>query len=376
MLSKGRLLGLDAVRGLCAITIMLCHYTWEMGLGPQNAAGTYGVYIFFILSGFALYYMYGTDGSSNMDTRSFYLARIFRIVPLYAAVTLYCTFTAGPSDTNIVNGLLNTTLLSGLTFPGYMSIVSGGWSVGIEAVFYLMFPFLLIFRSALSTAVLFLVLLVISRFYVGATFNISPMRENNWLYYTQPVTFILYFVGGIFMAKAFQPSLAVPGTQWVRAASIVGLMLVTFLAPLILGTSREQLLSGPISLVMIAASLLIVWVAANTRLDGVAARLATFLGEISFALYLLHYPVFGIVKSAMPSAPILWVAVLSAPITVLLAKLVHDFYEQPMRSLQRFFRDSDRSEVQAGQVMTSSSARKPATDGCDRSPDCTFSNSA
>lgn len=316
---------------------MACHYTWEMGLGPQSAAGTYGVYIFFILSGFALYYVYGTDGSSNLDTHRFYLARIFRIVPLYAAVTLYCTLTAGPSDITIVNWLLNSTLLSGLTFPGYMSAVSGGWSVGIEAVFYLMFPFLLIFRSAFSTAVLFLVLLVISRFYVSATFSISPMRENNWLYYTQPVTFILYFVGGIFMAKVFKPSQSVADTQWARAASVVALMLVTFLVPLILAVSRERLLSGPISLVMIAASLAIVWIAANTRLDGVAARSAAFLGDISFALYLLHYPVFGAVKSTMPSAPILWVAVLSAPITVLLAKLVHDFYEQPMRSLQRFF---------------------------------------
>lgn len=340
---KHRLLGLDAVRGLCAITIMACHYTWEMGLGPQPAAGTYGVYIFFILSGFTLYYVYGTEGAAELDTRRFYLARIFRIVPLYAAIALYNTFNAGLSGINIVNGLLNSTLLSGLTFPGYMSIVSGGWSVGIEAVFYLMFPFLLIFRSAVSTAVLFLILLVISRFYVSATFNVSPMRENNWLYYTQPVTFILYFVGGIFMAKIFQPAQVAAGTQWVRAASVVGLMLVTFLVPLILDASREDLLSGPISLVMIAASLAIVWVAANTRLDGFAARSAVFLGDISFALYLLHYPVFGLAKSTMPSASILWVAVLSTPITVLLAKLIHDFYEQPMRSLQRFFLHDDRS---------------------------------
>jgi peptidoglycan/LPS O-acetylase OafA/YrhL len=52
--SRGRVLGWDLLRGLCALTVASYHLLYWLGLAELPALGTYGVYLFIVLSGASL----------------------------------------------------------------------------------------------------------------------------------------------------------------------------------------------------------------------------------------------------------------------------------------------------------------------------------
>ena len=143
-----RIHALDALRGLLAIGIMAYHVFGWTRVASITTLGTYGVYAFFVLSGFALEWAYGTRLHDPGGLRTYVAARIGRIFPLYtlaalttAAMTLYARRPVDRSDL-----LLNVTLTFGLVNPGATSTVVGGWSIGIEVVFYALFPLIVWLR--------------------------------------------------------------------------------------------------------------------------------------------------------------------------------------------------------------------------------------
>lgn len=148
---KGRVESLDILRGLMALAVAFYHFTtWYPVFQPGRfmaytaaKAGHYGVEGFFIISGFCFFYLYGPGSFRGDGLARFHLKRFLRIAPLYYAAVL----------TNLVLGiqvgngtsprmlLENATLTFGLFHPNH-SLVLGGWSIGVEYVFYLAFPLL------------------------------------------------------------------------------------------------------------------------------------------------------------------------------------------------------------------------------------------
>jgi peptidoglycan/LPS O-acetylase OafA/YrhL len=123
----------------------------------------WAVPFFFALSAFSLLCGYHGKIWSDEGLLRFYVRRVFRIVPLfYFMLVIYSVFVyAGSIGTSdfVVNLLFMFPF-----FPGKQeSIVAAGWSLGVEWVFYLLFPFfaMLASRHRLSLAI-FLVLCVLS----------------------------------------------------------------------------------------------------------------------------------------------------------------------------------------------------------------------
>ncbi|MEY2801078.1 MAG: hypothetical protein RL513_662, partial [Pseudomonadota bacterium] len=50
-IAQDRVLGWDILRGLCAMSVMVYHLLYWQDLATVSTLGTYGVYLFFILSG-------------------------------------------------------------------------------------------------------------------------------------------------------------------------------------------------------------------------------------------------------------------------------------------------------------------------------------
>lgn len=272
-----QLWGLDLVRGLCAIAVMLYHYLHVTGVGTFYAVGTYGVYLFFVLSGFALMYRYGDDEISEAGLKRFFLARIFRIAPLYVAVSIYQLLRSNWSAGVLSEFALNASLTFGFATPGLTSITPAGWSIGIEAIFYLAFPALLLCRSLTSLTVALVVFAAINHFYVAATYAVPTMEASHWIYYSQPVSFFVYFVGGMWLAKVY-PHVAI-GSIWGTVGTLAA-MLSLFVLPHALGIARQTILDGWFAKVMIIGSFTVVAFAAPIALDGFARKVAKFLGEI------------------------------------------------------------------------------------------------
>lgn len=150
-LVRRRLEFLDALRGLAAAYVVVYH----MLLLPQPAlavprwaekaalAGGTGVTLFFIVSAFSLYYTMPLRLKEPNPTFSFYLHRFFRIAPLFyflLAATLVrdaWVFNASHSTFDIATSL---GFVFNLVPTRQEGIVWASWTIGVEMLFYAVFP--------------------------------------------------------------------------------------------------------------------------------------------------------------------------------------------------------------------------------------------
>jgi peptidoglycan/LPS O-acetylase OafA/YrhL len=150
----GRLGWLDVLRGLAALAVVFDHLSYYV-LQHVRAmvyhwfdAGNYGVFIFFIISGYIVPASLERKGS----VRTFWVSRVFRLYPLYLlavgiAVALYLVHFGSlrgegsdPATSILSQLLMMSNVLAGQNLP---SVV---WSLSYEMVFYLLLTALFIGR--------------------------------------------------------------------------------------------------------------------------------------------------------------------------------------------------------------------------------------
>lgn len=338
-----RLYGLDLIRGLLALTVAAYHFMAYTDLGVHYSLGTYPVYTFFALSGFVMTYVYGDHELSAGMLKRFYAARVFRIMPLWIAI-LAVFFALSPMSWHSFNRLLlNATFLSGFTNPGIHIEFAGGWSIAIEWVFYLTFPLFMLVRSIPALAAAFVVSIVTAFAYLNQLY-LDPVQEpQGWMHHHQFVVFLPYFLGGTLAARfhAKMPD----GFGWGGLGLSLLALAVVCAWPFMFKTDNRTFLIGPVSVLMIAMCVGVVALGARVRMRGLAAWVSGFLGDISFAVYLLHYPILLWVKSMGERAPLETIGI-SAGLTLVVASAVHYTFERPMRRL--------------GQLLTKRPAPQPA----------------
>jgi peptidoglycan/LPS O-acetylase OafA/YrhL len=137
--------GLDLLRGLAALGIVVYHYLYMAHGITVGSLGTFGVYLFFMLSGLTMMLVYGPTFSSAISLQNvlrFYRNRIARILPLLCAmatISLAFTVLSNPSVRLIggsaIHSFLTGSGLFALHLPGYLSNVTGAWSLGIGIAF-------------------------------------------------------------------------------------------------------------------------------------------------------------------------------------------------------------------------------------------------
>ncbi len=153
---KQRLEFLDALRGLAAIYVLIYH----MALLPEpdlvlpkwverfaHGGGT-GVTLFFVVSAFSLYYTMPLRLREGNPTVNFYVHRFFRIAPLFYFLivatlirdVLVFGVTHSPQEI-----LLSATFLFNLVPTMQEGFVWASWTIGVEMIFYAVFP-LIYFR--------------------------------------------------------------------------------------------------------------------------------------------------------------------------------------------------------------------------------------
>lgn len=226
-----------------------------------------------------------------------YLAqRFLRLGPLYVAVaSLMAAIQLGHGANALALGtryLLNVTFLMGFANPGETSLVTGGWSLGIEFVFYLAFPVMAALARARWFRAVALVLFAGQLLFVNHVLA-SRALEDAWAQYTQFAAFMGYFSTGIVVGVAVNKGWLRPGNGWIW---IAWLLLVVVLSLLGAPTARETLV-GFRGAALAVLAVLLVALSAQLRLRGFTERLATGLGDASYPLYLLHPFVFSAIRS-------------------------------------------------------------------------------
>lgn len=147
-----RLPGLDTLRGLAALAVLVTHVAFWCGFYDAGLLGAVaqrlevGVAIFFVLSGFLLtspWIVADRLGRRAPSTRAYLRKRAVRVLPMYwvtvVAALLLVEVNAGAGPATWRDNLL---LVSMFTSGEYPEGLSQMWSLSTEVMFYLALPFL------------------------------------------------------------------------------------------------------------------------------------------------------------------------------------------------------------------------------------------
>lgn len=343
-----RLSSLDYLRGICALGILLFHYSlWTIGVELSSniftRIGIYGVPIFYILSGITLYHVYSKIPKLNISNlKLFYVKRLLRIFPLlWLATWLKILFAWQWPDTE----LLITNLSGAIAFYNWdKTLAFGAWSIGNELVYYLFFPVLLYLtnRSKLS---FYIALAVLFAIYITFSFYILDRNITfieQWKTYTHPLNHAFFFGCGVwigFKFKDFDVS-----QRLLRVILLLSLILFIFYP---VSGERIELITGTNRLVFTVISISICFVFYKIKFDAprfIDSSLSK-LGHGSYSLYLLHPIMYkmGIRLSILWQEtffriPHIIVLVLSAGISIILSYAIFYYFESYFTKKERQFR--------------------------------------
>jgi exopolysaccharide production protein ExoZ len=309
----------DAARGAMAFAVMAYHLLSYQRIVTIDRVAYYAVYGFFVISGFSLYVRYRDSLVDMKALRAYLIRRFFRIAPLfYCVVALQLLLEPRPAEW-VNRLLLNLTFAFGLANPGANSLITGGWSIGIEMVFYLVFPIML----AVSATSLPRLLAIAAVGIAAALAFINTTASANWVTYSQPVAFFGYFAAGAALGEVFVRYHHLKGSLVSIVASAV--CLLPFL--LVQSETSVGLLVGWRGLLLMASAIaLISAIAFLPEPTGRLLWLAQLLGALSYPVYLLHPVVYAQTEGGK-----MWRLPVTVVATVVLAYLINRYVEWPAR---------------------------------------------
>jgi peptidoglycan/LPS O-acetylase OafA/YrhL len=345
---RPRILYLDGLRFVAITTVILFHYfsRWTPprnfeNLYPYGNAfqalfqyGGYGVQLFFIVSGFVIALtLYRCSSPLEFGIRRF--ARLWPAMALCSVLTLLLTriipnhsFHVSPLGLIPSLAFLEPSLLNKLFHTGKFDWIDGAyWSLFVEVRFYFLAALLYYWRRDRFAANAYLfsrMILALSLF--GSLFRFHRLDAMLRLFFISD--YLPWFLIGIafFMLENKRD-------ERLRAG-LFSVGLLTLLANAVLNRSwLEAGLAVGIPLFVLAASR----VSLLNRI--LSQRLLTGVGAASYSLYLLHQNIGtafigwlgNVLNFKGHSSAIL--AVLTALLVIIMAKLIYAYWERPMDRL-------------------------------------------
>ncbi len=358
---------LDGLRGVAALLVVIYHIfeglafaeaTDGMGSGLITTLnhGHIAVDFFFILSGFVISYAYD-DRWNKMSLGGFFKRRIIRLHPMLimgAVIGAIAFFAAGCerwdgsiAPTSWVMVALMLTMCMIPAVPGAPYEVRGngemfplngpGWSLFFEYIGNICYA---LFMRRMSTKVLafFTLLLGLAHawFFIG---DISQydMIGVGWTidavnFWGGFIRMLFPFSMGMLLARTFKPK-KVKGAFWICTTALIALFAMPYI-PSAKGISLNSLYE----FVCIAGIFpALVWLGACGTASGATSKANRFLGDLSYPLYIVHYPIMYIfyawlIKNNIYTLRDCWpTALLVILSSIALAFLCLKLYDEPVR---------------------------------------------
>jgi peptidoglycan/LPS O-acetylase OafA/YrhL len=328
-----------------ALAVAFYHFTiWYPVFQPGRfmaytaaKAGHYGVEGFFIISGFCFFHIYRAESFRGRGLRDFHIRRFLRIAPLYylaVALNVALGSAVGPPATARML-LENATLTFGLFHPNH-SLVLGGWSIGIEYVFYMALPALVWaagrWRPFMAMAALATLVLSVpyTLYRVPAAAMAGDMKFHTYVQVANHA--FLFFMGGLVaQARARISWRCSRLCFWILAAAL-GLVFSRYVRNFY---DHFVVMEGPPRYAFAFLCLGMVALFAFREFpDSILKRAGLYLGEISYSVYLIHPFAQEALLRLGPPPPVAGFT-LGLILTLGLATLTHRWIERPAMALGR-----------------------------------------
>jgi len=291
---------LDGIRGVAAISVMVYHAAAL--IVPVRLPGSYlAVDLFFMLSGFVLTHAYADRLAGGLGWRAFLVARLVRLYPLYIVGTMFgvlvvtAVLIAGMGHLDALGW--SSRVVAALAMLPSPALGRGGtelyplnvpaWSLFFELAVNIWFAVAL---SRIETRVLAVGVGVAA--IVFALVILAHGSANvGWQWGS--------FLGGIarvtfsFWAGVLIYRLRIRGKLVLPFASAIPLLLIPLF---LLDTASRGWLD--IGLTMIVFPAIIIGSAAVVS-GPVSERICAIMGQISFAIYAIHYPILSLAVLAL-----------------------------------------------------------------------------
>lgn len=333
--AAGSIPALTGLRWIAALLVFLLH-AGNLGffgadVAPAVAgllgAGSTGVSLFFVLSGFVL----ALSTRPHDRPSSFWRRRLARIYPLHVvtaltAVGLLVTGVPGPTAPSGLETAANLLLLSSWHHPWWQALNPVSWSLVCEVFFYACFPALMLLLRRLSPrglgAVTVAMIVLVVALAAAAEVGALPFSL-----YDFPVARLPEFVTGVTCGLLVRLGRwRGPSLPAAAAAAVLGYVAVPVVP------FHFQIAAATIT----GYALLIPAVAIRRPGTAVlAGPTAVRLGTWSFAFYLVHLQILWIVAAiagqdpdgAVTAAPLSLLTALA--VSTVAAGLLHRLVEQP-----------------------------------------------
>ena len=361
---------LDGLRGAAALMVVWYHvfegFAFAEGTNGVEGGGLIDVFnhgylavdFFFMLSGFVISYAYD-DRWENMSLRGFFKRRLVRLHPMIVMGAIIGTVTF------LLGGCMkwdgSVTPMSGVAlaffltccfipaWPGAMHEVRGNgemfplngpaWSLFFEYIGNICYA---LFIRRFSTKVLAIWTAILGVIYAWfAIFNVSgyEMVGVGWTIMDNVNIFggllrmMFPFSLGMLLARNFRPT-RVRGIFWIAIAVLFALFSVPFF-PSVDGICVNGIFEMCCIMLIFPA---LVWLGASgVTSDKASTGVCKFLGDLSYPLYIVHYPVMylfyaWLIKNQLYTLGETWQVVACVYATnVALAYAALKLYDEPVR---------------------------------------------
>lgn len=351
------------ITGIRAIAVLMVFLVHSGGGGLSEISdlgktivywGRYGVEIFFVISGFTIFYQFYEKDYNKMQ---FILIRFLRISIPYYPILIFCFLMMyfkfqepiywmnkfNESNIEIKNLLYHMLYLGGFNLKYINTLIGVEWTLYIEMIMYLIFFILIgfnIIRFNIINTLLFVIVLYSIQLYINEYLKLDPLLFH-WSFIKY---FYMFILGGLayLVRKKFDNFDSCILTHSSNISII-------FLFVLFFANAKYNLFKDIEEFFSIITFIAIIFIRDNSFLAiFFNNRLFLFLGIISYSFYLWHAIVLGFDLFIIDSLKqFIFINFLySFLMSTLLAYIWYLIFEQKIYAgIKRYFFDKFKNET-------------------------------
>ncbi len=336
--STPKITQIQGLRALAALLVTLFHAKWVNG-------GFIGVDIFYVISGFLItgLLLREIERTGTINFKEFYARRFKRLLPTSFFVLLVTAVASWLLIPDTMRSSLGRDIIAAsLYVSNYLfawwqadyqnldatpSPVIHYWSLAVEEQFYLIWPLLILFFFIAATKFkkkILLTLLVATVTALSFVFSIYQTETSPiWAFYSLPTRAWELGLGALLVL--------LPPIKTKKLVGLLGFILIIVSAFIFGETTAFPGVNAvlPVLGTVMLISTINSW---PPFLNDVAnSRMFQWLGEISYPLYLWHWPLLVLPSTYFARPLAIYERILAIIATIILADLTHRFIEEPFR---------------------------------------------